>query len=267
MNGKAVFTALVIAGGVMVSGNAEEVLHPVSKVDFKPMENLFDNPEMKCLTLEGHGLALSSGMFKVDVTKRYKLSGMFRVGGEDDQSKAWLGVACYDKEGKLIVSSSVCTKKGTETELASPARKGDKTILAKNASKWIEMRGGCVAFHAKENEADLPNYDTIPLRFQKKVQSIVSKGNVWEITLASPLKRDYPAGTRIREHYRAADYVYVWSGIPSFDWEMRSGRLDGVAPMGKKWRPGTVTARIIVSVISNPKDAQVHFKDIIMTTR
>ena len=79
-------------------------------------------------------------MVPVDPAKSYILSGEFRTVKEPGTNSpaVFLGVISYDAQKRQIARSMVDAIEGTETELVAPAAKGDKTLIVKDASKWIK---------------------------------------------------------------------------------------------------------------------------------
>ena len=64
---------------------------------------------------------------------------------------------------------------GSFTELAAPARKGDNSIVVLDGSKWRKGKVNEVAFNAKKDESDLPNYATAG-----EVVDVVQEGGAWK---------------------------------------------------------------------------------------
>ena len=68
---------------------------------------------------------------------RYSVSGSFKraPGNTERNVPLFFAVAFYDKDGKWIHGMEACPVSGTLTELAAPAKKGDRIIKLKDASK------------------------------------------------------------------------------------------------------------------------------------
>lgn len=136
-----------------------------------------------------------------------------------------------------------CAEKGTDTELAAPARKGDTVVKVKDASQWDMLTPwGVIAFNAKDDCSDLPNRDVTQIA-EKKIEK---KGDVWEVTLKKPVAKDYPAGTRVRQQRFGATYLYTagpGKKAPA-DWQEFSGNVQGIAPAGNpSYNGGTAQSR------------------------
>ena len=83
---------------------------------------------------------------------------------------------------------------GTFTELAAPCKAGDTLLIAKNAGQWPKGRLLVLAFHAKEDSSDLPNYTLA----WNTVKNIKKKGDAWEVRLTRALPFAAAAGTKLR---------------------------------------------------------------------
>lgn len=103
-------------------------------------------------------------------------------------------IECFDKNKKQINPINVLAIDNSENVLAAPVKKGDKVIRVKNSGIWQTPAGFAVAFDAKENFSDLPNFNTIPIK------AVRNLGQNLLIQLSSPCSEAYPAGTQLRLH-------------------------------------------------------------------
>ena len=149
--------------------------------------------------------------FKIDPEKYYVASVWVKA-ADDKPSFAYFGLIAFDASGKEIKSENVSSFPGTETELAAPAEPGDNVLKVKNAAAWKNFTYCVAAFNAKADKSDLPNRD-----LSSGITGIKQNKDIWEISLKKPLKKDYPAGTRIREHYKGG-YIYVKYGVVPTRW-------------------------------------------------
>ena len=156
----------------------------------------------------------------------------------------------YDKDGKWIHGMEACPVSGTLTELAAPAKKGDRIIKLKDASKW-QKRPSNIAFHAKADESDLPNRDLSPY-----VTSVEQMDGVWEVTLRTALRKSYEAGTLCRQQ-SGSPFHYIRLGANLKDeWSTFSA----VIPPSAIWR-GAASMKIVC--FSNPgKPASICMKSV-----
>lgn len=257
----------VTAGTGMLFG--AEVLKIEKAADVPGARNLVENAAEKSITVSGRYARVISKPFAVDPAKKYKLSGKFRAAPGTAGEAFYFGFIPLDEKGRQIVSNYVnVPKKGTETELAAPVKKGDTVVKVKDASKWDMLTPwGVIAFNAKADYSDLPNREVTQIT-EKKIEK---KGDVWEVTLTKPVAKDYPAGTKVRQQRFGATYMYTagpGKKAPA-DWQEFSGTVQGIAPTGTlsyKWWNGTKKAQILLIVNYASKDGKTEFKDIVVET-
>lgn len=181
----------------------------------------------------------------IDLKKKYQISCEYRLApGSKTTGFFYFAPVCYDKNGKQITAVSQNPLRGTETVLAAPVKKGDKVVKIKNGAKWIK-RYGYIAFGAKADFSDLPNFNVIGIKEIKK------SGAEWEIALQTPATQAYPAGTAVREQCAAASYRYMMYTQQKTEWTKFSRILTGAKFKGApqypySWRSGTAKAGIIV---------------------
>ena len=258
----------VTAGTGMLFG--AEVLKIEKASDLLENRNLTENAAEKSITASGRHARVTSKPFPVDPAKKYKLSGKFRAAPGTTGEVFYFGFIPLDEKGRQIASEYVnVPKKGTDTELAAPARKGDTVVKVKDASTWnAATPWGFIAFNAKEDSSDLPNSDLLPI-VEKKIEK---KGDVWEVTLKKPAAKDYPAGTKVRQHRSGATYLYTAAGNKpvSADWKEFSGKVVGFSENGTpsyRWWKGTKQAKILMILNYKTKSTgTTEFKDIVVET-
>lgn len=226
----------------------------VEKLDAAP-------PDGDCLVASGVQCLVSTEFKAIDPDKTYELSGKMKSGGKD-LSRVYFGFVCFDKNKRQINPLNANPYPGAVlTELAASARKGDKSILIKDAGGWTVNKGFGVAaaFNAKDDFSDLPNFDV-----GADIAKITRKGDNFELELAKPLAKDYPAGTKVREHYRGFGY-YLYSAaanseVPA-DWKNYSAKVK-MASNGKAannlFRPGTAFVKIIFLANYAQKDKETE---------
>ncbi len=206
-------------------------------------------------------MAMTVRAYDVKVGNKYKITGAVRI--PKGKQRFYFGMMCYDKNGKQIQGGEAVPVLGTETELVKAVKAGDRVILVKDASKWRKSGGTSVAFNVKKGYADLPNRDLSrgPVTHIEKA----ADGKNWEITLRLPFRKDYPAGTRIRQQAGSA-YVYLLSGINVNDqWQNIAVTADCtlMSPANKFKKglfPGTHKIRFI-ALIQGPR-AEFELKNL-----
>ena len=175
-------------------------------------------------------------MIPISAEKRYTLKACFRTVDPQLPASAYLGLELYDVKKRLIGHCHVVTYAGTESEVVS-ARKGDAFLIVKANPIYKKMKINVVAFGAKKDYSDIPNFDISP---QTKGVKDMPDGNM-QILLKKPLKKDYPAGTPIRLHSPWSPSMYgLASGwMPAGDGVERTAILEGIKSV-----PGTRQEKI-----------------------
>ena len=191
---------------------------------------------------------LSSELIPVDPDKEYTLSLMMKSGGQAESQDVFVGLACYTEEEKPIISQAINRLENTETELLADAVPGDTVLKVKKADQWKSSPNTCVAFNVDDSPAvsDLPNFNLSQLG----IQGVTEKGGAWEIELAKPMSKSYPAGTKIRQHASGNAYVYctaIAKTIPK-NWKEYSGKITGKSDRlsNKQFWPGTRFVQVVI---------------------
>ena len=205
----------------------------------------------------------SKKSFAVDPAKKYTVSGEFRFLGTAPKSFN-LGLIPLTAKNQSIPPVGIHAVAGTGTTLAAPAAVGDKSIKVAGAEKWNNKLPYCaVVFNARDDFADFPNHTYVGM----KKGSIKKEGDVWEIELAAPLKKAYPAGTRVRQHLFGGTFIYpvMKYGKFSGEWEKFSGTVTGMTKStrsDKAFWPCTVKARVIILTSGGADDSVLEFRNL-----
>lgn len=213
------------------------------------------------LTYQDQWRIVSPKMTKIDPTAQYKLNIEFKGPAVPSKPLTLLaGFAVYDADKREIQPYEVVYVKGTETELAAPVAIGDTVLKLKNNPKW---RKGAffIAFNVKEDLKDLPNKEVM----DGNVKETTAKDGSIEMVLKAPLKKAYPAGTRVRQHIYSSPLFVIYDPVTG-EWKKKDGSVSGISD-GKnpnhngKWWPGSVYFRPSIHVAPKTKDA-VELKNI-----
>ena len=208
--------------------------------------------------------AISDDFIELDPEAQYELScfAMSQQGG----AKWTIGFDCYDAEQKRILSEDVTIIEGTETALTEEAVKGSKVLKIANGQSWAFEPGsspkwGVVAFNVDDSGAfsDLPNRE----RSDWGITAIRQVGGQWEVELKNPLRTDYPAGTKVRQHKTAGTCMWIGELVAPTEWTQTKGRRSGLSMFrdnSKKFWPGT---RFVKIFILNQSDSDILFDDIV----
>ncbi len=207
--------------------------------------------------------------FNIDPSKNYFLSAWMKYAEPGStQPNMYIGFIAYDKNGRLITSQSVHNFRDTLTVLTKPAKAGDSKIVIGNGANWKAANYACVAFNADSTGQfkDLPNYDCSSLGISK----VTRQGEHWVVELKTPLKKDYPVGTVVREHKRWSYYNFVNGGKITNSWKRYYGNVQGIShnlPERGKWWPGTVSAQVVICVNIAKNNAPIIINDIKLTAK
>lgn len=190
---------------------------------------------------------ISAKTFAVNKGKTYTISGEFRsTDASKTGARLLIGFSPLTADGKVISATSVMMANTQLGELAEAAAPGAKQIKVKNVSAWkINSAIFQVAFNAKADFSDLPNFDLSPKLIHGALA--VDANGVATLKFKTPLTKAYPAGTRIRLH-RAGDY-YLFVGLKTnpkkltTEWQRFYGQVSGKGGPGiRVWYPGTAKA-------------------------
>lgn len=254
-------SAGLFAAAWVCSLAAAEVISIKEPADFTVPKRL--SKEGESLALKGNAILFSARTLVLDPAKKYKISGDFRLKEGEISGRVFLGYAPYDAQGKPISPAAVNATSKSDTEIARAAKKGDKVIFVKDASKWnMKTPYGYIVFNTKEDYSDLPNRDLIGI----PKDGIKQSGDVWEITLKTPLTNDRAAGVKVRQHLGAGTFIYNSGSVQVRQgWVTRTGILSGVAksgsPTNKLWA-GTASVRVLVMVLGGKTTDVLEMKNI-----
>ncbi len=209
----------------------------------------------------------TAGFIPVEADKKYILSGYFRSTGKE-LSKLFFGFIPYDAKKKEISSFHTNVIPNTGSELTANAYKGDKSVMIRNGMEWrINLKNPksyAIAFNVKDDFSDLPNRES-----QYGLVKVIPKGDVFKIELSKPLNKDYPIGTKVREHSIAyGKYLYTAAcgvKVPK-EWKEYKGTCTMGKPGRTGWnlfRPGTAFVKILLLANYGQKaDAEMQVANI-----
>ena len=232
------FLSMLAMAALTVSLSAETIKYDL-KQDFSKERQSVVTEDV--LTYTGAGTLVFKPV-KHDPTAKYTLTFEAKQNGDTKAFPLYGGFYCYDKNGRLISHESVYHNPASLTELVKDANVGDTSITVKDGSKW--RKDTQIAFNAKEDKSDLPNYD-----LAKYTTKVEKQGDVWVISFSKPLKKAYAAGTKVRLHM-SGGYIYTSSAkSATADWKTYTGTIEG-----KYIWVGSVTVRPILMLNWNWQD-------------
>ena len=103
--------------------------------DFWPASRIADKPD-DITELKVSSSIYSNRLYPVNPEEKYILSGEFRAAPETVATDFWFGLIPCDASRKQFGPRNIWVVKGTETVLAAPCKKEDKSILIKKADGW-----------------------------------------------------------------------------------------------------------------------------------
>ena len=253
---KFIAAALTIAAAVTVTAGPSVPMKSVS--DFigqvrllKSTENGFRFTASRYFSVE------TRGRIPVDPAKKYRIAFEDRLApGSKPVPNFYLGPVGFDAKGAKVVCSTQNVAAGSDTTLAGAAKAGDTVIKIKNGSKWA-VKWSFAAFDTKPDLSDLPNTDLVSIKAVEKTDG------VWSVTLARPLKKDYAAGTNVRNQRAGATYRYVvYAKVPA-EWTKVDAVIQGVAREGapgyaRKWRLGTTQTGLAFFTLADGGDVEIR---------
>lgn len=214
------------------------------------------------------GLASGLEMHPVDPNLTYEFSVDLQ---ERENARGFAYLVCleYDHERKQIASAQVHNRPDSVTELAEPALVGSQTLWLRQAENW-QLRIGdgktYVAFGAAPDDsgADLPNRS-----LSSPITGIEKQGGRWQLQLSQPLRQNYPAGTRVRQHFNASTYNIIAAVQLSGENHpiKLKGEIHGRAgnlPGKKQFWPGARFFR--VGLVVNLSAGQVQWQNLRLAT-
>jgi len=190
----------------------------------------------------------------VDPAKKYKVSVKVKQLGEVP-ALVYIGFIPYDAKNRYIgPQQGSSNTKGSATTLTAVVPKGAKSLAVKDASKWKKGPHYYVAFNAKDDMSDIPNFT-----LAGKITKIEKTGDVYTISFKKPLGVSYPAGTKVRQHRTGATYIYTKYGKSPKEWT----DWKGYAAQGKVLRKAT-TIRPMIMINASKKGSGAVFTDFVV---
>lgn len=188
---------------------------------------------------------ITKDMIAVDMDKAYTLSAWLRTLDSALPACGNIGLRMYDKDKREIKIANVDAFANTESRLVGDVVQGAKEFLIEKNPLYLEIKTVSIAFNAKDDYSDLPNFDISP-----RVSKVVDLGENYKVILSSPMPKSYKAGTKIRLHrpwgaplywIRMGWYPPEWTHVTN---TMKSEAVYG-APIDKFWH-GTKYVRVFV---------------------
>ena len=126
------------------------------KGDWKDSRELTQKKD-DTLVFTGKGELHSTERFAVDPAKTIRFSGEFRKNNPSEKVMLFVAFWCWDKNNRQITPRNISPVAGTESELAAPVKKTDRTVTVRDASRL--KPGMAMAFAVADDKSDLPNFN------------------------------------------------------------------------------------------------------------
>lgn len=193
------FAALSLSAAEVINLTEKGALKRVlGKGDIVYGENQFTVPGWTMLELPK--------LIKIDPAKKYTVK-MTLVGNPQKRVSIYIG---YNPSSSKKGGGAAQIWQGAQksfTQLTRDAKKGDKVIYVKDAKGWIKTASyASIAFNAKEDGSDLPNKEL----YASNILSVKQEGEEWAIEFKTPLRKNIPANTGVRQHF-AGGYMYIFA--------------------------------------------------------
>ena len=240
------FAALLMQAGILVCDKASENKATFTNNNYKYTPKIITENNQTFFRVAGRISLLSDSSCKINPDKYYVVSVKIRALA--NPSRALLGFAGYDSEGRLISQTSLLPLPKTFTKLNRPCKKGDRSIFIEKGDSWT--KGNFTpAFNVKEDASDVPCF-TID-NMGNSIKEIKENDDDFEVVMLYPLSNDYPEGTTVRLQRLGAPFLYVVNQPPATEWTVWKGK-----PLkGDKIRKGATTVRpVIICNLGFPKE-------------
>ena len=188
---------------------------------------------------------ISKQMIPIDMNKSYIMSCKLRSLDSQFPASAFFGLRMYDENKRQIYWNNEAVIPATETTLTTDAKEGTKELSVVPNPLWLKSKRPAIAFNVQDAYEDLPNFEVSP-----EIAKISDEEDEYKITLKTPLKKSYPAGTKIRLHSTyGAPFCWAARGWIPQEWKEFSHTMKGESEKGtpgdKFWK-GTKYVRIFV---------------------
>ena len=174
----------------------------------------------------------------VSPDKTYVLKASFRTLDPQLPASAYLGLELFDEHKRMIGFRNLRYAARSESKVVS-ANAGEKFLIVKRFPSYKTIKVAVVAFYAKADYSDIPNFDLSPQMANMELHG----ENEIKINLKKPLKKSYPAGTDIRLHSPWSPSMYFLGAgwMPAGEGKSFTATLRGLSdkpetPRDKFWK-------------------------------
>ncbi|MBO7329848.1 MAG: hypothetical protein J6W00_13885 [Lentisphaeria bacterium] len=198
-----------------------------------------------------HSIKSSKDFIPVTKGKKYTVSGEFFITGNPPaKTFLYFGITPYTAKGEEITHSAIATAlPHSIASLAADVKAGDKSLTIKGAESWKILPHGKIAFNAKANRSDLPNFEMTDFPILNK--TVKNSDGTITLFFKSPIAKDYPAGTAVRQHRSGNMFVYAGFGDKAGQWMKFSTTF-------RNFYPGTTQFKVTLRLLNRNWPVQMR---------
>ena len=273
MKQKMIMSVAMILGVTLFAAAQETLFAPGTVADWEVGDTGTISADTKesavICTGKGNIELFSKNTVKIDSSKSYKFSGMFKLMPGSAPFKCYFGLSPMSEKGELIKTNQINFIKETGTELVAECSPDDKILKIKNGENWKPGQYCCIAFEADDSGkyADLPN---IKLS-SNGIVKVEKKDGAYEVSMLKNCRVKYPAGTKVRLHNAGPSAIYGGSTgkiVPS-EWTEFKGLVKPAEVIDNlnltvNWWPGVEKVKFFISFSPEKSDSGINvlFKDV-----
>ncbi len=212
------------------------------------------------------GTKFSDEIIAVDANQTYELTGMIKADQGDGSTlpKNYVGVTCYDIDGKSIKPQNVRVMSGTTTTLAQDLNQGDTEIHLTSSDNWLDTSSISSRYIILWNYKNSKGYNYgIETYSQYQKQTWVENGinrethvitltEPWDVWNNNETDGSFKAGHPVSNTSSGATYKYItnYSNKTTPEtWDKFSGIIGGINYTGadptNTFRPGTAGIKLM----------------------
>ncbi len=270
---KKIISAVMIFAVTLFASAQEALIATGTVADWETgkSDTLSADSKEKAVVCAGKGNIeiIYKNAMKIDTLKAYAFSGMFKTGAGSAPVKCYFGLSPLNDKGEQIKTNQINFVKGTETELAAECSPDSTVLKIKNGANWKPDQHYCIAFEADDSGtySDLPNSKLS----SGGILKVEKKDADYEVTMKTPCRVKYPAGTKIRVQSAGPSAIYGGSAgkTVSSEWTEFKGLVKPAETIENmnvlvNWWPGVGKVKYFISFSADTQDSAITvlFKDV-----
>ncbi len=257
---KNLFVLTLLCAGLLMAQETTSLMD--LKLWSSPFKTATITQKGDAIVVKGSSEVSINTRFTCDPEALYKFSAMIR--SDVKKGSVRMALRMFDSRKREIAVVHYANKNDSLTEVVENAPKGATMLKLKDISKWNKaLYGNCgLAFNAKEDFSDLPNFMIVPLQ----IADVKQEEGFVTLNLKRPITVDLRAGTKVRQHYYGGASYYTPFVPIATEWKPVNGHAEGVrsgnATTPKTFAPGTAEFAITFYFPGVTKDQTVELKDV-----